>query len=121
VRFDLRHLIVPDRTLDGATSDVEVTAGVTYRFGGTPARFAMARPRPAPAPAPGDRDGDGVLDNVDRCPTTAEDADSFEDADGCVDPDNDRDGVVDIADSCPLVPRPRTTGRTGCADGSSAS
>jgi OOP family OmpA-OmpF porin len=116
VRFDVRHLIVPDRTLDGATSDVEVTAGVTYRFGGKPARIAMARP--LPAPAPGDRDGDGVLDNVDRCPTTAEDADSFEDTDGCSDPDNDRDGIVDIADSCPLVPETMNDWQDedGCAD-----
>jgi opacity protein-like surface antigen len=29
LRLDVRHLIVPDRTVDGATSDVEVTAGVT--------------------------------------------------------------------------------------------
>lgn len=43
-RLDLRHLIVPDRTKDGATSDVEVTAGVMYRFGATP------RPTPLPPP-----------------------------------------------------------------------
>src|SRR5687768_12652223 len=38
-RFDARHLIVPDRTRDGATSDYEVTAGVTYRFGKPPPRI----------------------------------------------------------------------------------
>jgi OOP family OmpA-OmpF porin len=32
-RLDVRHLVVPDRTLDGATSDYEVTAGMTFRFG----------------------------------------------------------------------------------------
>ncbi|MFN0247013.1 MAG: OmpA family protein [Kofleriaceae bacterium] len=43
-RVDLRHLIVPDRTTDGATSDVEVTAGMMYRFGGKP------KPKPLPPP-----------------------------------------------------------------------
>ncbi len=44
LRLDLRHLIVPDRATNGATSDVEVTAGATYRFG------AAKRPVPPPPP-----------------------------------------------------------------------
>ncbi|MEO8705358.1 MAG: OmpA family protein [Kofleriaceae bacterium] len=52
VRFDVRHLIVPDRTLDGATSDVEVTAGLTYRLGVRAAPRPIARPLPPPPPPP---------------------------------------------------------------------
>jgi outer membrane protein OmpA-like peptidoglycan-associated protein len=66
VRLDLRHLIVPDRTLDGATSDVEVTAGVSYRFGAkrSPQRpivravVTVAPPPPPPLPA---HDDNGVI------------------------------------------------------------
>ena len=54
-----------------------------------------------------DRDDDGVSDRGDRCPTTAEDRDGFDDGDGCPDPDNDRDAVNDGADSCPVVPEDR--------------
>ncbi len=42
-----------------------------------------------------------MLDACDRCPRVAEDPDSFEDLDGCPDPDNDQDGVLDGADGCP--------------------
>ena len=51
-------------------------------------------------PADRDGDGDGLPDRADRCPTEAEDADGFEDADGCPDPDNDGDGVPDGMDRC---------------------
>ncbi|MES1206699.1 MAG: OmpA family protein [Pseudomonadota bacterium] len=52
-------------------------------------------------PRPVDRDGDGINDDTDKCPADAEDADGFEDADGCPDPDNDKDGVADGDDKCP--------------------
>jgi outer membrane protein OmpA-like peptidoglycan-associated protein len=58
-------------------------------------------PAPAAPPPPTDRDHDGVLDVDDRCPDNAEDADGFQDGDGCPDPDNDGDGVVDASDQCP--------------------
>ncbi|MCB9786649.1 MAG: OmpA family protein [Deltaproteobacteria bacterium] len=48
-----------------------------------------------------DRDQDGVADTDDGCPDVAEDADGFEDADGCPDPDNDKDGIADGQDKCP--------------------
>ncbi|MCB9730178.1 MAG: OmpA family protein [Deltaproteobacteria bacterium] len=51
----------------------------------------------------GDADGDGVSDDADLCPDRAEDADGFEDGDGCPDPDNDQDGIVDAKDKCPLA------------------
>ena len=47
-----------------------------------------------------DSDGDGVPDPDDRCPSTPEDRDGFEDGDGCPDPDNDRDGIPDASDKC---------------------
>jgi outer membrane protein OmpA-like peptidoglycan-associated protein len=64
VRVDGRQLIVPDRTPNGATSDYELTAGITYRFGGAkpaavvvpllvPAPIVVeAPPPPPPAPPP---------------------------------------------------------------------
>ena len=54
LRLDARHLIVPDRTKDGATSDYEVTAGITYRFGAKkpPPVVVYVEPPPPPPPAP---------------------------------------------------------------------
>jgi outer membrane protein OmpA-like peptidoglycan-associated protein len=51
-----------------------------------------------------DRDGDGVPDAKDGCPDRPEDADGFQDDDGCPDIDNDLDRVLDIADKCANVP-----------------
>jgi OmpA-OmpF porin, OOP family len=51
-----------------------------------------------------DADGDGVPDDGrDKCldgPLAIEDADGFQDFDGCLDEDNDGDGVPDVADEC---------------------
>ncbi len=119
LRVDARHLIVPDRKLDGATSELEITAGATYRFGVHPARVvvpsAPVRPRITP---PGDRDGDTITDDVDQCPTQPEDRDGYQDADGCPDPDNDADGIVDAADRCPLEAETRNGWEDddGCPD-----
>ena len=71
-------------------------------------------PAPAAEPAPGDTDGDGILDDVDQCVTQPEDADGFEDEDGCPDPDNDEDGVMDQADECPMEAGPVVN--RGCPD-----
>ena len=48
-----------------------------------------------------DDDSDGLTDDVDRCRTTPEDTDGFEDEDGCPEADNDHDGVSDEEDHCP--------------------
>lgn len=48
-----------------------------------------------------DKDNDGILDDVDQCPEIPEDADGFEDQDGCPDYDNDKDGIYDSRDKCP--------------------
>ncbi|MDX2089297.1 MAG: OmpA family protein [Kofleriaceae bacterium] len=112
LRFDARHLLVPDRSRDGATSDFELTAGVTVKLG------SAARKLTAVASAPDDRDGDGIRDDVDRCVAKPEDRDGFEDDDGCPELDNDSDGLVDTADACPLVPEIKNgwADEDGCAD-----
>jgi outer membrane protein OmpA-like peptidoglycan-associated protein len=48
-----------------------------------------------------DTDKDGISDHKDKCPTQPEDKDSFQDADGCPDPDNDQDLIPDARDKCP--------------------
>lgn len=58
----------------------------------------------SPPPLTADRDGDGIPDHRDRCPDAPEDKDSFQDDDGCPDPDNDGDGLVDRCDRCPDLP-----------------
>jgi outer membrane protein OmpA-like peptidoglycan-associated protein len=90
IRFDARHLIVPDRTFDGATSDYEITAGVTYRFG------AQSQPRIITVQAPPeikivekvvnlDKDGDGIVDTSDSCVDEPETKNGWKDEDGCPD------------------------------------
>ncbi len=55
-------------------------------------------------PTAKDTDGDGINDPVDRCVDSPEDADGFEDKDGCPDLDNDNDGIFDAQDGCPNDP-----------------
>jgi len=49
----------------------------------------------------GDKDHDGVPNKTDTCKEEPEDMDSFEDDNGCPDPDNDADGLMDADDKCP--------------------
>ena len=49
----------------------------------------------------GDADNDGVKDGADRCMTSPEDKDNFQDSDGCPDSDNDGDAILDVNDKCP--------------------
>ncbi|MCA9578008.1 MAG: OmpA family protein [Myxococcales bacterium] len=65
-----------------------------------------------------DRDGDGILNRVDACPEVPEDADGFEDEDGCPDLDNDQDGIADEPDECPNDPEDADgfEDEDGCAD-----
>jgi outer membrane protein OmpA-like peptidoglycan-associated protein len=58
---------------------------------------------PADEKAP-DADGDKIPDELDNCPTEAEDFDGFQDDDGCPDLDNDGDGIADADDKCPNEP-----------------
>mgnify|MGYP002632059897 CR=1 FL=1 len=80
-----------------------VSSALTTGYGAARARVQLGV-RFTPGLLPSDADGDGIDDRADSCPEVAEDADGFEDRDGCPDPDNDADGVVDAADRCPLIP-----------------
>jgi outer membrane protein OmpA-like peptidoglycan-associated protein len=51
-----------------------------------------------------DSDKDGIPDEIDVCPTAAEDLDGIMDGDGCPEKDADEDGVGDQLDQCPLEP-----------------
>lgn len=73
--------------------DVRVLAQVGYRVPGRAPIY--------------DIDDDGIVDPDDTCVDVPEDADGFEDSDGCPDLDNDRDSVADAADRCPDVPEDR--------------
>jgi outer membrane protein OmpA-like peptidoglycan-associated protein len=88
------------------TPDWRVLAGV--RFG------APERDQSEPTPRPVDSDGDGLLDTADACPHDPEDADGFEDENGCPDPDNDKDGVLDGDDAC--RDHPGLAAFKGCPD-----
>jgi len=57
-------------------------------------------PDPVAAAASADFDKDTIPDDEDRCPVSREDADEFEDDDGCPEPDNDLDGIDDAKDQC---------------------
>lgn len=89
-RIDARHLLVPDRTRDGATSDYEVTAGFTYRFGAKPPPFVV-REEPPPRTVVVervidlDKDNDGIVDTSDRCVDEPEIRNGWKDDDGCPD------------------------------------
>lgn len=69
-----------------------------------------------------DADTDGVPENGrDKCldgPLAVEDADGFDDLDGCRDPDNDGDGVPDELDECGEFPETKNGYRDedGCPD-----
>ncbi len=64
------------------------------------------------------QDRDDVPDSNDQCPTENEDADGFQDTDGCPDPDNDQDRILDVADQCPNDPEVYngTEDEDGCPD-----
>ncbi len=59
-------------------------------------------PVAAADPVIADLDADAASDEADRCPVSAEDADGFEDEDGCPELDNDEDGIPDGKDKCPF-------------------
>jgi outer membrane protein OmpA-like peptidoglycan-associated protein len=89
----------------GFTLGVGGSAGVTDGYGAPDWRvFGMlGYTMPADEKEP-DADGDGIPDELDKCPTEAEDFDDFQDEDGCPDLDNDGDGILDVDDKCPNDP-----------------
>lgn len=98
VRFDARVSLMPgvERYI---APEYDFAFGIEFALGKAPRRVGETV-----VAAASDRDSDGILDAQDKCPDREEDADGFEDADGCPDIDNDLDRVLDIADRCPNVP-----------------
>ncbi|WP_407659994.1 Ig-like domain-containing protein [Hyalangium gracile] len=108
------------------TPGFRVFAGIAYAPSD---RGTESRPTPVATPAPikpskpvpeqlVDTDGDGLPDVQDRCPIAAEDKDSFQDDDGCPDPDNDNDTLADASDKCPNEPETKNAfeDEDGCPD-----
>lgn len=103
-----------------ASQNVAIRAGVgrglTSGVGAPLLRtVAMVAFQPRPAT---DRDLDGVVDRYDQCPDEPEDADGYQDEDGCPELDDDADGILDVADSCPRDPEDMDGFRDadGCPD-----
>jgi OOP family OmpA-OmpF porin len=84
--------------------DFRVVAGIRYRHN-APRHEGFE-----------DSDEDGVLDKDDDCPTEVEDADGFEDDDGCPEEDNDEDGIPDDKDECPDLPEEPGGDGDGCPE-----
>ncbi|MEO7736108.1 MAG: OmpA family protein [Kofleriaceae bacterium] len=98
LRVEVRHGVMPARD-GGATSMVELQAGVGVVLGAVAERHL---PRVEPPPVVDqDSDGDGIVDRLDRCPTEPETVNGVADDDGCPEPDPDGDGLVGAADHCP--------------------
>ncbi len=105
------HIVQPnDQPIGADARFLRVGLSLTLRM--------VASDEPDPAPAPADTDGDGLDDERDDCPESAEDADGFEDADGCPEDDNDGDGYPDAADGCPDLAETRNGFQDddGCPD-----
>jgi len=118
IRTDLRAITTlgADGTPTRADTfeDFEWTVSLHFR-----AFHTDKAPTPEPEPAQRvDTDKDGLYDDEDRCPKEPEDKDSFQDADGCPDPDNDGDGILDVDDKCPVDPEDMDGFRDsdGCPD-----
>jgi outer membrane protein W len=100
LRFDGRLLFPPSSEGSGAALDGEILLSVYKEFGRKEAAKPVEEVEETP-PVDNDPDKDGILGDADGCPNEAEDADGFQDDDGCPDTDNDGDGVLDASDACP--------------------
>ena len=98
-RIDARVTMLPGAERYIA-AELDFSVGLEFHIGEGTARTGGGEVLP---PAVIDRDNDGLVDAKDACPTREEDADGFEDGDGCPDIDNDGDLVLDIADRCATV------------------
>jgi outer membrane protein OmpA-like peptidoglycan-associated protein len=79
--------------------ELDIGLGIEFELGKR--RKASLKEGPGPE---ADDDKDGIANAKDTCPDRPEDADGFDDLDGCPDIDNDTDRVLDIADKCSTVP-----------------
>ena len=100
LRADARVLLPPSSKDDGLALDTEFLVSVYKEFGRKEA--PVEEEPPPPPPVDEDPDKDGISGSADQCPNEPEDADSFQDEDGCPDGDNDGDGIADGNDQCPL-------------------
>jgi OmpA-OmpF porin, OOP family len=112
LRVDVRDNMI----FDDQVHNIETTAGVVFRFGGTSNRPKTKASEAAPvqdvqAAQPLDSDHDGVPDTLDKCPGTPGGA--AVDAKGCP-VDSDGDGVSDYLDSCPGTPAGVAVDGKGC-------
>jgi outer membrane protein OmpA-like peptidoglycan-associated protein len=107
IRFDLNRFVARIDARVTMLPGAERYVAAEFDFGfGLEFHIGERKARPGTEvipPAVVDRDNDGIADATDACPTREEDADGFEDTDGCPDIDNDGDLVLDIADRCSTV------------------
>ncbi|WP_415397054.1 OmpA family protein [Sulfurimonas sp. CS5] len=88
-------------------NNLAVLAGLNIAFGSKAQKAAPV------APVDGDDDKDGVLNSVDKCPTTP--AGKRVNAQGCfIDGDDDKDGVLNSVDKCPTTPAGKRVNAQGC-------
>jgi outer membrane protein OmpA-like peptidoglycan-associated protein len=110
LRFDARVAFLPGTGVAAdegpvITTEIDIGLGVEFHLGGKPRprTEVLAKPDEPVTGNPDDKDEDGIVGANDQCPDRAEDADGFDDLDGCPDIDNDLDRVLDIADRCTSV------------------
>ncbi len=99
LRADVRALFPPSSKNDSLALDSEFLVSVYKEFGRK--EKAVEEEVAPPPPVDEDPDKDGISGAADQCPNDAEDADGFQDEDGCPDGDNDGDGLADGSDQCP--------------------
>ncbi|MBL0707499.1 MAG: OmpA family protein [Sulfurimonas sp.] len=82
-------------------SNLMILAGINFAFGEKAQKAAPVKEEPVVVPVvvDGDDDEDGVLNSIDKCPTTV--AGKTVNAEGCfIDGDDDNDGILNSSDSC---------------------
>lgn len=106
-----------DETVYGGP-DFAGLLGLSFNLGEQRAKLYVAEKVVYTPPPTEDPDRDGLSTRADRCPDVAEDADNFQDDDGCPEVDNDNDGIADIDDKCPLRPEDKNgiDDTDGCPD-----
>lgn len=105
IKADVRHLV----EFDNGDNNLIYTVGLAIPFG---KKAAPAPVVPVEEPKPLDSDNDGVIDAMDKCPTTKPGVKV--DANGC-ELDSDNDGVVDSLDKCPNSMSGAVVDQNGCA------
>lgn len=102
------HVVQVEEPLDSRSAFILSLGAEFTLFDARPDPAVVAeRERERALASDPDRDRDGILNAADACPDEPEDADGFQDADGCPDVDNDADAVLDADDACPMVPEDR--------------